>query len=117
MPAFRTLALVILAAFVVLIFILGYQFLQGLDRERGARDAALELNQGILTTITYGDNRTVEIIIPPGYELRFENQRLSINGFTLPENEYPLPLVGHTLGEGFHRLIIKIRDNSVVVGE
>ncbi|MBE0447838.1 MAG: hypothetical protein IBX64_07020, partial [Actinobacteria bacterium] len=44
MPALRILALVILAAIVVSIFVLGYQYLQALNRERRARDAALELN-------------------------------------------------------------------------
>ncbi len=105
----------ILAAFVVSIFVIGYQFLQALDRERKARDAALELNQGILATITFGNNRTIEITIPPGYELRFENQRLIIDGFMLPENDYPLLVVGPVLGEGSHSLIVKIQDNSVVV--
>ncbi len=64
MPALRTLALVILAAFVVSIFVIGYQFLQALDRERKARDAALELNQGILATITFGNNRTIDYHTP-----------------------------------------------------
>jgi hypothetical protein len=111
------LALVILAAFVVSIFGIGYQFLQALDRERRARDAALELNQGILSTIALGGNRTIEINIPPGYELRFENQRLSINGFTLPEDGYRLPVVGPVLGEGPHRLTITLENNLVAVSK
>lgn len=44
MPAPRIIALVILAAFVVSIFAIGYQYLQAQDRERRARDAALELS-------------------------------------------------------------------------
>ncbi len=77
MPALRTLALVILAALVVSIFFMGYQFLQALNRERRARDAALELNNGVQTVIASGNPKTVEITVPAGYKLKFENQRVS----------------------------------------
>ena len=115
MPALRTLALVILAAFVVSIFVMGYQFLQALNRERRARDAALELNNGVQAVIATGNPQTVEITVPAGYKLKFENQRVSINGFVVPENGYQLPVTGPELGEGFHQLTITLENNSVVV--
>jgi len=117
MPAFRNLALVILAALVVSIFILGYQFIQGLDRERRARDAALELNSGVQAVIATGNPQNVEITVPAGYELRFENQRVSINGFAVPENGYPLPVKDLKLSEGSYVLTIKLENNSVVVNK
>ena len=117
MPALRTLALVILAALVVSIFFMGYQFLQALNRERRARDAALELNNGVQAVIASGNPRTVEITVPAGYKLKFENHRLSINGFVAPENGYQLPVTGPELDEGFHHLIITLENNSVVVSE
>ncbi|KUO39139.1 MAG: hypothetical protein AVW05_01975 [Hadesarchaea archaeon DG-33] len=117
MPAFRTLALVILAAFVVSIFILGYQFLQGLDRERRARDAALELNNGVQAVIATGNPQTVEITVPAGYKLKFENQRVSINGFAVPENGYLLQVTDLELSEGSYVLTITLEGNSVVVSK
>ncbi|MBA7501812.1 hypothetical protein ES706_00387 [subsurface metagenome] len=116
MPAFRTLALVILAAFVVSIFILGYQFLQGLDRERRARDAALELNKGVQAVIATGNPQTVEITVPAGYKLKFENQRVTINGFAIPENGYQLPVAAHEFSEGSYRLTITFEpENDLIV--
>lgn len=117
MPALRTLALVILAAFVVSIFVTGYQFLQALNRERGARDAALELSSGVQAVIATGNPRTVEITVPAGYKLKFENRRVSIDGFAVPENGYQMPVNGPELGEGFHQLTITLKNNSVVVSE
>jgi len=115
MPALRTLALVILAAFVVSIFVMGYQFLQALNRERRARDAALELNSGVQAVIATGNPRTVEITVPAGYKLKFENQRVSIDGFVVPENGYQLQVTGPELDEGFYQLTITLENNSVVV--
>ncbi len=117
MPAFRTLALVILAAFVVSIFILGYQFLQGLDRERRAREAALELNNGVQAAIATGNPQTVEITVPSGYKIKFENQRVAINGFAVPENGYLLQVTDQELSEGSYVLTIMLEDNSVVVSK
>ena len=119
MPALRTLALVILAAFVVSIFVIGYQFLQALDSERRARDAALELNNGVQAVIATGNPHTIKITVPAGYKLKFENQRVTINGFAVPENGYQLPVIGPELSEGSYRLTIafKPENNSVVVSE
>jgi len=117
MPAFRTLALVILAAFVVSIFILGYQFIQGLDRERRARDAALELSKSVQAVISTGNPQTVEITVPTGYKLKFENQRVAINGFAVPENGYPLQVIGQELSEGSYVLTLTLEYNSVVVSK
>jgi hypothetical protein len=115
MPALKTLALVILAAFVVSIFVLGYQSLQALNRERKAREAALELNSGVQAVIASRNPRTVRITVPAGYKLKFENQRVSIDGFVVPENGYQLRVIGPELNEGFYQLTITLENNSVVV--
>jgi len=117
MPALRIIALVILAAFVVSIFAIGYQYLQAQDRERRARDAALELSGGVQNVIATGDPKAVEITVPAGYTLMFENQRVLIDGFTIPEKGYQLPIVGPELGEGVHHLTVVLENNSVVVNE
>jgi len=116
MPALRTLALVILAAFVVSIFVLGYQFLQALDRERRARDVALELNSGIQAVIATRNPRMVEITVPAGYNLKFENQRVTIDGFAVPEGGYQQPVIGPELSEGSYKLTITYEpENDLIV--
>jgi hypothetical protein len=117
MPALRILGLVILAAFVVSIFVVGYQYLQAQDRERRARDAALELNEGVQAVIATGNQQIVEITIPIGYTLRFENYRVKIDGFAVPADGYSMLVTGPKLEEGTHHLTIVLENNSVVVSE
>lgn len=64
MPALKTLGMVILAAFVVSLGILGYVYARALVNERDARDAAIKVGDAIGMAINTDNPQTVSVSVP-----------------------------------------------------
>jgi len=114
-PALKMLGLVILAAFVVSIFVIGYTYSRSLADLRRARDAALDVNSKVQAAIATGTDQMVEITIPEGYTLHFMDNQVLIDDLALPEEGYPWPIVGPELGYGTYTLTIRLGDNLIRV--
>ena len=96
MPALKTLGMVILAAFVVSLSILGYFYARALVNERDARDAAINVDAAVQTAINTGNPQTVSVNVPGNYIVRFVDN--------CPE-----------LGAGDYQLTITLENSKVVV--
>ncbi|MCS7131920.1 MAG: hypothetical protein NZ934_04255 [Hadesarchaea archaeon] len=115
MPALRVLASVILASLAVLTFTMGYRYAEALARARDAKEAAMEVDAAVRAVTATGDPKKIGIRIPDGYVLKFEGNRITLDGTTLPEGSYPLPIVGPELGPGTHVLTISLENGTVSV--
>lgn len=122
MPALKQLVLVILAAFVVIVGVLGYEYFRLLEAEREANDAALAVHNKVQTVIATGSTQTVSVSIPGGYVFRFENNQLKVVNhgklsLALPEGGYDIPFADNCseLTGGNHGLMISLENNKVVV--
>ena len=115
MPALRMLASVIFASLAVLTFAMGYKYAKALAGARDAREAALEVDAAVRAVTATGDPRKVKVRVPEGYKLKFENNRMTLDGMTLPEGGYPFPIVGPELGPGIHYLTISLENRKILV--
>jgi len=109
------LGLVILAAFVVSIFVIGYMYSRALADLRKAKEAALEVDSKVQAAITAGTDQTVEVTIPEGYILHFRDNRVLIDNLAFPEDGYTWPIIGPELGHGTYTLTIRLADNLIQV--
>jgi len=109
------LGLVILAAFVVSVFVIGYVYSQKLADLRRAKDAALEVDSEVRAAIVTGTDQTLEITIPEGYTLHFRENQVLIDDAAYPEGGYPWPITGPELGHGTYTLAIRLGDNLIRV--
>jgi len=109
------LGLVILAAFVVSIFVIGLMYSRALAELRRAKEAALEVDSKVRAAITTGTDQTVKVTIPEGYTLRFRDNQVLIDDLAFPEEGYPWPIVGPELGQGTYALAIGLDDNFIQV--
>lgn len=109
------LASVIFASLTVLTFAMAYKYAGALARVRDAREAALEVDAAVRAVIATGDQRKVNVRIPEGYVLSFGDNRITIDGITLPEDGYPLPIVGPELGSGTYVLTISFENGAILV--
>ena len=115
MPALTVLGLVILAAFVVSVFVIGYVYSQKLAELRRAREAAMEVDAEVQAAIVTGTDQTLEITIPAGYTLHFRDNQVLIDDSSYPEEGYPWPITGPELGHGTYTLKIRLGDNLIRV--
>ena len=115
MPALKMLGLVILAAFVVSIFAIGFMYSRALAELRRAKEAALEVDSKVRAAIATGADQTVEVTIPEGYILRFKDNQVLIDDLAFPEEGYPWPITGPELGNGTYTLAIRLGDNLIQV--
>ena len=109
------LGLVILAALVVSIFVIGYMYSRSLADLRRAKEAALEVDSEVRAAIATGTDQTVEVTIPEGYTLHFRDNQVLIDNLAFPEEGYPWPIVGPELGHGTYILTIRLGDNLIQV--
>lgn len=109
------LGLVILAALVVSIFVIGYMYSRSLVDLRRAKEAALEVDSEVRAAIATGTDQTVEVTIPEGYTLHFRDNQVLIDDLAFPEEGYPWPITGPELGHGTYTLIIRLGDNLIQV--
>jgi len=114
-PALKMLGLVILAAFVVSIFVIGFMYSRALAELRRAKEAALDVDSKVRAVIAAGADQTVEVTIPEGYTLHFRDNRVLIDDLAFPEDGYPWPIVGPELGHGTYTLTIRLEDNLIQV--
>jgi len=114
-PALKMLGLVILAAFVVSIFVIGFMYSRALAELRRAKEAALEVDSKVRAAITTGADQTVEVTIPEGYTLHFKDNQVLIDNLAFPEEGYPWPITGPELGHGTYTLTIGLADNLIKV--
>jgi len=109
------LGLVILAAFVVSIFVIGFMYSRALAELRRAKEAALEVDSKVRAAIAAGTDQSVEITIPKGYTLRFRDNQVLVDNLAFPEEGYPWPITGPELGHGTYNLTIRLGDNLIQV--
>ena len=109
------LGLVILAALVVSIFVIGYMYSRSLADLRRAKEAALEVDSEVRAAIATGTDQTVEVTIPEGYTLHFRDNQVLIDNLAFPEEGYPRPIIGPELGHGTYTLTIRLGDNLIHV--
>jgi hypothetical protein len=109
------LGLVILAAFVVSIFVIGYMYSRGLAELREAKEAAFEVDSKVQTALTTGTDQVVEITIPEGYTLHFGDNQVLIDDLAFPEGGYPWPIQGPELEHGTYTLTIRLEENLIQV--
>jgi len=117
MPALKTLGMVILAAFVVSLGILGYVYARALVNERDARDAAIKVDAAVQTAINTANPQTVSVDVPGNYIMRFVDNRVLIDGFATPEHGFLMRFVDNCpeLGAGDYQLTITLENSEVVV--
>jgi len=117
MPALRTLGLVVLAAFVVSLGVLGYRYARALLNERDARGAALKVDAAVQAAISTGNPQTENVSIPGGYTMRFAENQTVVDGFRVPERGYVMRFADNCpeLGAGAHTLLITIEGSRVVI--
>jgi hypothetical protein len=115
LPALTVLGLVILAAFVVSVFAIGYVYSQKLAELRRAREAALDVDAEVQAAIVTGADQTVDITIPSGFTIHFRDNQVLIDDSAYPEGGYPWPITGPELGHGTYTLTIRIGDNLIMV--
>ena len=109
------LGLVVLAAFVVSIFVLGYVYSRALAELREAKEAALEVHSKVQAALTTGTDQIAEVIIPEGYTLHFSDNQVLIDDLAFPERGYPWPIQGPELEHGTCTLTIRLGDNLIQV--
>ena len=109
------LGLVILAAFVVSIFVIGFMYSRALAELRKAKEAALEVDSKVQAAITTGTDQTVEVTIPEGYTIHFRDNQVLVDNLAFPEEGYPWPIIGPELGHGTYTLAIRLGDNLIQV--
>ncbi len=101
-----------------MVFIAAFTVLQEVSQADAARTAADELHDEIQDMILTGTCSDVEIMIPNGYTLTFENNQLKIDGITRPEDgPYSMTVDGPTLGSGSHTLSISLVGDEILVSE
>lgn len=117
MPALRTLGLVILSAFAIAVGIFGFFLIRGLADEGAAREAALKVAEACGTVISTGGTQNVRINIPGNYHMRFVENRIFIDGYSIPADGFVLAFSEESpeLGPGSHDLSIFVRDGRLVV--
>ena len=108
MPTLELVGKVVLATFLVAIFVAGFTCFRQLSARTQAREAAEEVHAAIERLIATNDEQRVEVRIPPGYVLSFDENRISIDGILLPEFEYQLG--ASELTEGYYSLLIKFEE-------
>lgn len=109
------LGLVIIAAFVVSIFVMGYMYSRALAELRKAKEAALEVDSKVQAAITTGTDQIAEVTIPEGYTLHFIENQVLIDDLAFPEGGYPWPIHGPELEHGTYTLTIRLGDNLIQV--
>lgn len=120
MYALRMVGLVVLAGLCVTAFIIGYDYFQEFSKDTKAEQEASRLDQEITEVINSLsiENETSTIDIPSNYTLKFEDNRLIMNGYKYPKNEpYGMSVKGPTLESGEHKLLISMENESVIVSE
>lgn len=113
----RTLGLVILAAFVVLVGVIGYVAFQSVMRDRAATDAALEVAGECESVVISGGTRTVEITVPGGYQMRFSDNIIFIDNHEIQPKMLGLMFAENSpqLEAGTYTLSVTVQENTVVV--
>lgn len=109
------LGLVILAAFVVSIFVIGYVYSRALAELRRAKEAALEVNSKVQAALATGTYQIAEITVPEGYTLHFSDNQVLIDDLAFPEGGYLWPIQGPELEHGIYTLTIRLEDNLIQV--
>jgi len=109
------LGLVILAAFVVSIFVIGYIYSHALAELRKAKEAALEVDSKVQAALATGTDQIAEVTVPEGYILHFSDNQVLIDDLALPEGGYPWQIQGPELGHGTYTLSIRLGDNLIQV--
>jgi hypothetical protein len=117
MPALKTLGMLILALVVVSLFLIGWKFSQDLKDLKGAREAVLTIDIYVREVLASGNFKVVNIEIPGGYTIEFEDNQICLGKSRLPEGGYQFQIVGPALGPGHHELMIKIENDVILVTE
>ncbi len=117
MPALRLLGLVILAALACTIGILGYVYLRGTLDASAARDAANKVAIACQTVINSGGGtQVVEISLPGDYQMSFQDNQISVDGYRVPDGGLSLQFAEtENLTPGTYRLSITTENNLLVV--
>jgi hypothetical protein len=117
MPALRTLGLVILSALAVSIGIMGFFYMRAVLDQSAARDAALRVLDACGTVIATGSTRNVRITIPGDYRMKFFENRIFVDNYSLPEGGLSMRFSDGSpeLGPGSHDLSITVNDGRLVV--
>ncbi len=117
MPALRTLGLVIISVFAITIGILGVVSMMAALDERSARESALRVSNACGTVIATGNTQNVEISIPSNYQIRFVDNKISVDSYMIPEGGFAFRFEDGSpdLGPGTHNLSITIRNGRLVV--
>ena len=117
MPALKTLGMVILAAFVISLGILGYVYCRALVNERDAREAAIKVSNVIQTAINTGNPQTENVSVPGNYVMRFVDNRVLIDGFATPEQGFAMRFADNCpeLSAGDYQLTITLIGNLIEI--
>jgi len=117
MPALRTLGLVIMAAFVISVGVIGYVVFQATLRDRAATDAALKVAGECEAVAISGGTRTVEITVPGGYQMRFLDNIISVTNHEIQVNMLGLRFSDNSpqLDAGTYTLSVTVQENRMVV--
>lgn len=115
MSALKILGLVILSAFVVTLFVIGYRYSGALADMRRAKEAALEVDAKVQLVVATGEDQIAEITIPWGYTLRFVDNQIFIDNMAFPEGGYFWRISGPELGQGSYALKIKFENDLILV--
>lgn len=97
MEVLRLAALVLLSSFVLLALLVGVQLLTSLSSEASAEEVLLSLREALEVLKATGNPQTVDLDLPEGQALFFENERAELAGKNL-EMGYPVREAGPFTG-------------------
>jgi Flp pilus assembly protein CpaB len=117
MPALQTLGLVIMAALVVSIGIIGYVTIQAIMRDRAAQDALMKVGNACQSVITIGGTQVVDVEIPSGYTMSFTDNKIGIGGHVYPQDGFSVAFAENTseLTAQSYNLSITVSEGRLVV--
>ncbi|MFN4133625.1 MAG: hypothetical protein ACK4GQ_04575 [Candidatus Hadarchaeales archaeon] len=116
MPTMRTIGLVAMAALTASVGLAGYISFQAISAERAAREALLAVGQACDEVIASGSPRMVEITIPVGYSMKFEDNQIYMAGQRYPSDGFGVRFFENlALEAGPHTLSISISAHGLVI--
>jgi hypothetical protein len=112
MPALRTLGILILSLMAVAIGIFGYFFIKSVSDQMTARESAMRIAHTCQLVIEAGGRQSVDVYIPGDFSLIFQENRITVNGASFPEEGLRLPFAGnYVIGPGTHT--VRVWENNM----
>jgi len=116
MFALRTLGILILTLMAVTIGIFGFLFILSASEETTAKDAAAKVTHACQLVISAGGMQVVEIYLPRNFTMRFQENYISVDGYSVPEEGLSLEFAEDVvIGPGHHTVSVTENGGKLVI--